>query len=89
MAKQKTSTEEVGAFKLKAACKYAGNISQITMRREIEKGAIKPCRNLRHLLISKAELDRWLAEGQSLPVRRRSPEARKNARAGRWGKKGG
>jgi excisionase family DNA binding protein len=69
MAKQNKETDLIGAFKLKPACKYAGNISQMTMRREIEKGRIRPCRNLRHLLISKAELDRWLTEGQSLPVR--------------------
>jgi Helix-turn-helix domain len=64
MAKQKQSAEPVGGFKLKAACRYVGGISQISMRRQIEKGNIKPCRNLRHLLIPKAELDRWLEEGQ-------------------------
>jgi hypothetical protein len=88
MAKQRikdlSDTGEIGAFKLGPACKYAGNISQMTMRREIEKGAIKPCRNLRHLLIPKAELDRWLAEGQGLPARR----ATRAIRAGGRPKKG-
>jgi hypothetical protein len=51
-----------GAFKLKAACQYAGGISQITMRRLIDRGLIKPNRALRHILISKAELDRFLNE---------------------------
>jgi excisionase family DNA binding protein len=53
-----------GAFKIKQACKYLGGVSEITLRRQIEKGHIKPCRTLRHLLIPIGELDRWLAEGQ-------------------------
>ena len=54
-----------GALKIKQAAKYLGGISQITVRREIERGHIKPCRTLRHLLIPVSELDRWLTEGQS------------------------
>jgi hypothetical protein len=50
-----------GAYKLKGACRYLGGISEITMRRLIGRGLIKPNRALRHILISKAELDRFLA----------------------------
>jgi len=55
-----------GAFKLRDACRYVGGVSQITLSRQIEKGNIKPCVNLRHLLIPRSELDRWLAEGQAM-----------------------
>jgi hypothetical protein len=69
MKKQKrvkeVNSEPIGAFKIRPACRYVGGISEISMRRQIEKGNIKPCRNLRHLLIPKAELDRWLEEGQN------------------------
>jgi excisionase family DNA binding protein len=55
---------EVGAFKIKGAAKYLGGVSQITVRRLIDRGLLKPCRGLRHILIPKAELDRFLTEGQ-------------------------
>ena len=54
----------LGAMKLKDAAKYLGGVSQITIRRLIERGLIKPNRALRHLLIPVSELDRFLAEGQ-------------------------
>jgi len=50
-----------GALKLKAACQYLGGISEITLRRLIARGLIKPNRALRHILIPKSELDRFLA----------------------------
>jgi len=50
-----------GAFKVKQACIYLGGISQITLRRLIEAGDITPNRSLRHLLIPRVELDRFLA----------------------------
>jgi excisionase family DNA binding protein len=50
-----------GALKIKEAAAYLGGISQITVRRLIERGLIKPNRALRHILISKAELDRFLS----------------------------
>jgi excisionase family DNA binding protein len=53
-----------GALKLKDAAKYLGGVSQITVRRLIDRGLIKPNRSLRHLLIPISELDRFLAEGQ-------------------------
>ena len=53
-----------GALKLKDAAKYLGGVSQITVRRLIERGLIKPNRALRHLLIPISELNRFLAEGQ-------------------------
>jgi len=51
-----------GGFKMRAACKYVGGISEITMRRLIAAKKIKPNRKLRHLLFAKSELDRWLNE---------------------------
>jgi excisionase family DNA binding protein len=62
MAKQKES-EPVGALKIRKAARYL-SVSEITMRRLIERGKIKPCRALRHLLIPVAELERFLSEGQ-------------------------
>jgi excisionase family DNA binding protein len=53
-----------GALKLREAAKYLGGVSQITVRRLIERGLIKPNRSLRHLLIPVSELDRFLAGGQ-------------------------
>ena len=51
-----------GALKLPAAAQYLGGVSEITVRRAIERGLIKPCRAFRHLLIPVSELDRFLAE---------------------------
>jgi len=53
-----------GALKLKNAAKYLGGVSQITVRRLIDRGLIKPNRALRHSLIPVSELDRFLAEGR-------------------------
>ncbi len=53
---------EQGAYKLPGACQYVGGISEISMRRLIQRGLIKPCRGLRHILIPKSELDRFLAQ---------------------------
>jgi hypothetical protein len=52
----------VGAFKIKPAAQYLGGLSVITMHRLIERGLLHPNRALRHILFSKAELDRFLAE---------------------------
>jgi excisionase family DNA binding protein len=60
----KPGLKDAGALKLNDACRYLGGIAKITLRRQIEKGRIKPCRTLRHLLIPVGELDRWLTEGQ-------------------------
>ena len=54
-----------GALKLKPSCYYCGGISEITMRRLIARGLIKPNRALRHIIIPIAELDRFLREGMS------------------------
>jgi len=64
MPRQRNDSAPVGALKIPGACKYLGGISQITMRRLIDRGKIKPCRNIRHVLIPIRELDRWLEEGQ-------------------------
>ena len=54
----------VGALKIKDAARYLGGVSQISVRRLIDRGLIKPNRALRHLLIPVSELDRFLARGQ-------------------------
>jgi hypothetical protein len=64
-AKQNLATipaQTGGALKLKEARQYLGNISIPTMHRLIDRGLLRPNRALRHLLFSKAELDRFLAE---------------------------
>jgi excisionase family DNA binding protein len=61
---KEVKTAPVGALKIKQAARYLGGVSEITVRRQIEAGRIRPCRTLRHLLIPIVELDRWLAEGQ-------------------------
>jgi hypothetical protein len=50
-----------GGLKLKDAATYLGGISTLSLRRLIERGLIKPNRTLRHIIISRAELDRFLA----------------------------
>jgi len=57
-----------GAFKLDAACRYLGGISKISLRRLIDRGLIKPNRALRHIVISKTELDRFLAHSDEKEV---------------------
>jgi excisionase family DNA binding protein len=49
-----------GGLKLKDAAVYLGGISTLSLRRLIERGLIRPNRTLRHILISRAELDRFL-----------------------------
>lgn len=63
MATRKTPRAPVGALKIKDAAAYLGGVSQITVRRLIARGLIKPNRALRHLLIPVSELDRFLTEG--------------------------
>ena len=58
---QDTAKIAAGALKLKPACQYLGGISEITLRRLIARGLIKPNRALRHILIPVAELDRFLS----------------------------
>jgi hypothetical protein len=57
-----TAPAEIGAFKIKAAAKYLGGLSVLTMHRLIDRGLLHPNRALRHILFSKAELDRFLSE---------------------------
>lgn len=51
------------AFKLEEAARMA-SVSTISLRRQIALGNLKASRRLRHLLILRSELERWLAEGQ-------------------------
>jgi hypothetical protein len=50
--------------RLKTRADYLGGVSQITVRRLIKRGLIKPNRALRHILIPVAELDRFLLDEQ-------------------------
>jgi hypothetical protein len=50
-----------GAFKLSEARQYLGGVSVPTMHRLVKRGLLKPNRSLRHLIFTKAELDRFLA----------------------------
>ena len=50
-----------GALKLKQAAEYLG-LSEITVRRLVERGLLKANRATRHLLFSLEELDRFLAD---------------------------
>ena len=54
------SLTDRGAFKLEEACEYLGGLAPITVRRLIARGLIKRVPAIRHLLIAKAELDRFL-----------------------------
>jgi excisionase family DNA binding protein len=58
---QDKQTTAPGAFKVEGAAQYLGGISPWTVRRLIKRGLLKPNRELRHLLIPKSELDRFLA----------------------------
>jgi excisionase family DNA binding protein len=58
--KERSEPAARGALKLKDAAIYLGGVSQITIRRLIHRGLIKPNRTLRHLLIPISELDRFI-----------------------------
>jgi hypothetical protein len=55
------SPQQRGALKLKPAAQYL-SLSPMSMRRLIKRGLIKPNRLTRHILISIAELGRFLAQ---------------------------
>jgi len=57
--------QDRGAFKIREAAIYLGGVSQITVRRLIARGLIKRHPALRHIVIAKAELDRFLASSSS------------------------
>jgi excisionase family DNA binding protein len=52
----------IGGFKLKDAASYL-NLSQFTVMRLVQRGLLRANRATRHYLFSRAELDRFLAEG--------------------------
>ena len=62
------SPAPLGALKIKDAAKYLGGVSQVTIRRLIKRGLLKPNRALRHLLIPIADLNRFLELGHRLPA---------------------
>ena len=60
---------EPAAYKLAEACQYLGGLSQITVRRLVERGLLRPNRSLRHLIFARGELDRFLAaENATNPI---------------------
>ena len=50
-----------GALKLKQAAEYLGGLSEITVRRLVDRGLLKPNRATRHLLFSIEELNNFLS----------------------------
>ena len=62
MATTTQTPAQPGAYKLRDAAKYCGGIHPETLRRMVKRGLIKPCRAARHLLFTRVELDRFLAE---------------------------
>ena len=49
------------AYKLAETAEALG-VPQITVRRLVDRGELKPCRSLRHLLFSRQEISRFLSE---------------------------
>ena len=49
-----------GGLKLHAAAQYLG-LSEVTVRRLVAKGKLRPVRDVRHLLFSRKNLDAVLA----------------------------
>lgn len=62
---------------LHEACAYLGGISVITMRRLIWRGLIRRHPAFRHILISKAELDAFLARNGKMVVKEKSAPGKK------------
>ena len=56
-----TKQYPVGALKLKGAAKYL-SVSEITIRRLIDRGLLKPNRATRHLIFDIRELQRFLEQ---------------------------
>jgi len=50
-----------GALKIKSAARYL-SLSEITVRRLIDRGLLTPNRATRHLLLPISELDRFLSQ---------------------------
>jgi excisionase family DNA binding protein len=61
----KSNAPTNGALKLKPAAQYLGGLSVPTMHRLIDRGLLRPCRQVRHLLFSREELDRFLRDGMT------------------------
>jgi hypothetical protein len=55
------SIQQRGALKLQDTAHYL-SLSEISVRRLVERGLLKPNRATRHLLFSLAELNRFLGE---------------------------
>jgi len=58
--------KEIGplAVKLKRAAEMLG-VSEVSIRRKINCGEIRPCRGFRHIVIEVAELQRFLSRNRS------------------------
>jgi excisionase family DNA binding protein len=59
----KTLSEEAprGALKLKSAATYL-DVSEITVRRLVQRGLLKANKSTRHLIFPLSELDRFLSQ---------------------------
>ena len=51
----------IGGLKLKPAARFIG-VSEITLRRLVERGLVRPNRCTRHLIFDIRELQRFLAQ---------------------------
>jgi hypothetical protein len=53
---------KAAAYKIKGACAYLGGLSPASVRRLIDRGLIRRNQALRHIVIAKSELDRFLSQ---------------------------
>jgi excisionase family DNA binding protein len=53
-----------GALKVTGACEYL-NLSKPTVHRLVKNGKLRACRQVRHLLFARSELDRFIRDGMS------------------------
>lgn len=64
MSSSSSQHSSQAAFKIPDACAYLGGLSAITIRRLIQRGELKRHPAFRHVVITKRELDRFLAKGE-------------------------
>jgi len=64
MEKKAISQPKRMAFKLKEAAQLMG-VSEISIRRAIEKGQLRACRAFRHLLIPASELEKLIGGSEA------------------------
>jgi hypothetical protein len=63
--KSKSNPPTGGGLKSREARAYLGNISTPTLWRLVKAGRLRPCRQLRHAIFAKSELDRFINAGMT------------------------